>query len=200
LDRHNATRARKTENIGQEMYQLITQLYPICRSITGNGFRETLNIIKSYIPLQVREVPTGTEVYDWTVPKEWNIKDAYIKNSQGEKVVDFYNSNLHVVNYSVPVRQKMFLAQLKKHLFTLPDYPSWIPYRTSYYQENWGFCLTHEQYLNLPEGEYEVVIDSTLEAGYMTYGEYFIAGETSEEVLISCHSCHPSLCNDNYNH
>ena len=188
---------REAENIGQTMYQLITQLYPICRSITGNGFRETLNIIKGYIPVQVREVPTGTEVYDWTVPKEWNIKDAYIKNSQGEKVVDFYNSNLHVVNYSVPVHQKISFEELKRHLFTLPDYPNWIPYRTSYYQENWGFCLTHEQYLNLPDGEYEVVIDSTLKPGYMTYGEYFIAGETAEEVLISCHSCHPSLCNDN---
>ncbi len=187
----------KPDDVGQKMYQLITQLYPICRSITGNGFRETLNIIKDYIPLEVREVPTGTEVFDWTVPKEWNIKDAYIKNSQGEKIVDFYNSNLHVVNYSVPVNQKMSLDELKGHLFTLPDYPNWIPYRTSYYKESWGFCLTHEQYLNLKDEEYEVVIDSTLESGHLTYGEYFIAGETAEEVLISCHSCHPSLCNDN---
>lgn len=187
----------KPNDVGQKMYHLITQLYPICRSITGNGFRETLNIIKDYIPLEVREVPTGTEVFDWTVPKEWNIKDAYIKNSQGKKIVDFHNSNLHVVNYSVPVNQKMSLDELKGHLFTLPDYPNWIPYRTSYYKESWGFCLTHEQYLNLQDGEYEVVIDSTLESGHLTYGEYFIAGETAEEVLISCHSCHPSLCNDN---
>ena len=188
----------KPDDIGQKMYQLITQLYPICRSITGDGFRETLNIIKEHIPLEVHEVPTGTEVYDWTVPKEWNIKDAYIKNSQGEKIVDFNNSNLHVVNYSVPVNQKMSLTELKEHLFTLPDYPDWIPYRTTYYKESWGFCLTHKQYLELQDGEiYEVVIDSTLEAGHLTYGEYFIAGETTEEVLISCHSCHPSLCNDN---
>lgn len=189
--------SNKAETIGQSMYQLITKLYPICRSITGDGFRETLNIIKDYIPLEIHEVPTGTEVYDWTVPKEWNIKDAYIKNSQGEKIVDFKNSNLHVVNYSVPVRQKMSLDELKGHLYTLPDYPDWIPYRTTYYKENWGFCLTHKQFLELPAGEYEVVIDSSLEAGHLTYGEYFIAGETTEEVLISCHSCHPSLCNDN---
>ncbi len=189
--------SNKAESIGQSMYQLITKLYPICRSITGDGFRETLNIIKDYIPLEIHEVPTGTEVYDWTVPKEWNIKDAYIKNSQGEKIVDFKNSNLHVVNYSVPVRQKMSLDELKGHLYTLPDYPDWIPYRTTYYKENWGFCLTHKQFLELPAGEYEVVIDSSLEAGHLTYGEYFIAGETTEEVLISCHSCHPSLCNDN---
>jgi aminopeptidase-like protein len=191
------TERNKTDDIGQDMYHLITKLYPICRSITGNGFRETLNIIKNYIPLEVHEVPTGTEVYDWTVPKEWNIKDAYIKNSQGEKIVDFNHSNLHVVSYSVPVRQKMSLEELKNHLFTLPEYPDWIPYRTTYYKESWGFCLTHKQYLELQEGEYEVVIDSSLEAGHLTYGEYFIAGETSEEVLISCHSCHPSLCNDN---
>ncbi len=187
----------QADDIGQRMYRLITKLYPICRSITGDGFRETLNIIKDYISLEIHEVPTGTEVYDWTVPKEWNIKDAYIKNSQGEKIIDFKKSNLHVVNYSVPVRQKMSLDELKGHLYTLPDYPDWIPYRTTYYKENWGFCLTHKQYLELPAGEYEVVIDSSLEAGHLTYGEYFIAGETTEEVLISCHSCHPSLCNDN---
>ena len=184
--------------LGQQMYQLITKLYPICRSITGDGFRETLNIIKSYIPLEVHEVPTGTEVYDWTVPKEWNIKDAYIKNSQGKKVVDFNNSNLHVVSYSVPVHQQMSLDELKGHLFTLPDRPDWIPYRTTYYKETWGFCLTYKQYLDLAADEtYEVVIDSSLEVGHLTYGEYFIAGETTEEILISCHSCHPSLCNDN---
>lgn len=183
--------------LGDRMYQLISQLYPICRSITGNGFRETLQILQNYIPLEVREVPTGTEVYDWTVPQEWNINDAYIKNARGEKIVDFQACNLHVVNYSVPVHQKITLDELKKHLFTLPDYPDWIPYRTSYYKESWGFCLTHKQYLALPDEEYEVYIDSSLKTGSLTYGEYFIPGETTEEVLISCHSCHPSLCNDN---
>lgn len=187
----------KLPDIGQEIYKLISELYPICRSITGNGVRETLDIIKKHIPLTVQEVPSGTEVFDWTVPKEWNIKDAYIKNSQGEKIIDFKNSNLHVVNYSVPIHQKMSLSQLKEHLYTLPECPDWIPYRTSYYKENWGFCLSHKQYLSLPEDEYEVYIDSTLEPGHLTLGEYYLPGETKEEVLISCHTCHPSLVNDN---
>ncbi len=183
--------------IGEELYQLISELYPICRSITGNGFRETLQIIQQHIPLQIHEIPTGTQVFDWTVPKEWNIKDAYIKNSQGEKIVDFANSNLHIMNYSIPVHQKLSLTELKEHLFTIPEYPDWIPYRTSYYKEAWGFCLSHKQYLQLQDEEYEVYIDSSLEPGSLTYGEYFIPGESVEEVLVSCHACHPSLCNDN---
>lgn len=183
--------------IGQEMYRLISRLYPICRSVTGNGFRETLDIIKEYIPLEVHEVPTGTKVFDWTVPKEWNIRDAYIKNLKGEKVVDFLKSNLHVVSYSVPVREVMPLEKLKAHLFTLPDYPDWIPYRTSYYKEDWGFCLTHNQFLALKDTEYEVCIDASLQDGHLAYGEYYIQGELEDEFLISCHACHPSLCNDN---
>lgn len=189
--------AAKSSDIAQEIYQLITELYPICRSITGDGFRKTLKILQQHIPLSVHEVPTGTEVFDWKVPKEWNIKDAYIKNSQGEKIVDFANLNLHVVNYSIPVHQKISLDELKSHLFTLPDYPDWVPYRTSYYKESWGFCLSHNQFLQLQDEEYEVCIDSSLEPGNLTYGEYFIPGASSEEVLISCHACHPSLCNDN---
>jgi aminopeptidase-like protein len=184
-------------NIGQEIYQLITQMYPICRSITGNGVRETLGLIQQHIPLLVHEVPSGTQVFDWTVPKEWNIRDAYIKNSEGERIIDFKKSNLHVVNYSVPVHQKISLSELKNHLFTLPDYPDWVPYRTSYYRETWGFCLSHNQYLALRDEEYEVCIDSSLEPGYLSYGEYYIPGNTSDEVLISCHVCHPSLANDN---
>ncbi len=183
--------------IGEKLYQLICDLYPICRSITGNGFRETLRIIQQHIPIKVHEVSTGTQVFDWTVPKEWNIKDAYIKNSQGEKIVDFANSNLHVINYSIPVHKKVSLPELKEHLFTIPESPEWIPYRTSYYQEIWGFCLSHNQYLQLQDEEYEVYIDSSLEPGHLSYGEYFIPGKTTEEVLISCHACHPSLCNDN---
>jgi aminopeptidase-like protein len=183
--------------IGEKLYQLICDLYPICRSITGNGFRETLKIIQTHIPLEIHEVPTGTQVFDWTVPKEWNIKDAYIKNSQDEKIVDFANSNLHVMNYSIPVDKKVSLPELKEHLFTIPESPDWIPYRTSYYQEMWGFCLSHNQYLQLQDEEYEVYIDSSLEPGHLTYGEYFIPGKTTDEVLISCHACHPSLCNDN---
>lgn len=187
----------ESDRIAQEIYQLICQLYPICRSITGNGFRETLQILQQHIPLLVHEVPTGTEVFDWIVPKEWNIKDAYIKNSQGKKIVDFANSNLHIVNYSIPVHQKLSLAELKAHLFTIPEHPDWIPYRTSFYKENWGFCLSHKQYLQLEDEEYEVCIDSSLEPGHLTYGEYFIPGKSTDEVLISCHACHPSLCNDN---
>ena len=183
--------------IGQEMYRLISELYPICRSITGNGFRETLNIIKGHIPLKVHEVPTGTRVFDWTVPKEWNIRDAYIKNGQGERVVDFRASNLHVVSYSTPVHATLSLAELKGHLFTLPDHPDWTPYRTSYYQENWGLCLSHKLFLELQEDMYEVSIDSSLEDGHLTYGEYYLRGKSTDEVLISCHTCHPSLCNDN---
>ena len=192
-----SSKIKPSNLIGQELYQLISELYPICRSITGNGFRETLKIIQKHIPLEIHEVPTGTQVFDWTIPKEWNIKDAYIKNSQGEKIVDFANSNLHAINYSIPVDKKVSLAELKEHLFTLPESPDWIPYRTSYYQEMWGFCLSHNQYLQLQDEEYEVYIDSSLEPGYLSYGEYFIPGKTADEVLISCHACHPSLCNDN---
>lgn len=187
----------KPNEVSQEMYQLISELYPICRSITGNGFRETLHWIKKHIELTQHEVPTGTQVFDWTVPKEWNIKDAYVKNSKGERIIDFNKSNLHVVNYSVPVKQKIHLEELKKHLFTLSDRPDWIPYRTSYYKESWGFCLSHKQFLELQDEEYQVCIDSSLEDGHLTYGEYYLKGEKPDEVLISCHACHPSLCNDN---
>ncbi|NMG05390.1 DUF4910 domain-containing protein [Brasilonema sp. UFV-L1] len=185
------------DEVSHQMYQFITKLYPICRSITGNGFRETLHWIEKYIQLTKHEVPTGTQVFDWTVPREWNIKDAYIKNLKGERIIDFNKSNLHVVNYSVPVRQKILLEELKKHLFTLPEHPDWIPYRTSYYKESWGFCLSHNQFLELQDEEYEVCIDSSLENGHLTYGEYYLKGEKPDEVLISCHACHPSLCNDN---
>ncbi len=184
-------------NLGQQMYEMIAALYPICRSITGDGFRATLRGIQEHLPLEVYEVPSGTPAFDWTVPNEWNIRDAYVKNSQGERVIDFQKSNLHVVSYSIPVHKKMGLSELKEHLISLPDYPDRIPYRTSYYNEKWAFCVSHEQLLALPEDEYEVVIDSTLEPGHLTYGEYFLPGETVEEVLISCHACHPSLCNDN---
>lgn len=182
---------------GDQMHQLIAELYPICRSITGDGFRETLRRVREHIPLEVREVPTGTQVFDWTVPKEWNIRDAWVKNSAGERVIDFRKSNLHVVNYSVPVRRRVSLAELREHLHTLPDHPDWIPYRTSYYRENWGFCLTHRQLREMEDGDYEVCIDSRLEHGTLTYGEYYLPGKSAEEVLLSCHACHPSLCNDN---
>jgi aminopeptidase-like protein len=183
--------------IGQELHRFAGELYPICRSITGNGIRQTLAMIQKRIPLQTFEVPTGTAVFDWTVPKEWNIRDAYIKGPGGKKIVDFQECNLHVLNYSTPVRATMSLSALKPHLFTIPEKPDWVPYRTSYYEEEWGFCLSHNQMLTLQDGQYEVCIDSTLEHGHLTYGEYFLPGRSKDEVLISCHACHPSLANDN---
>ncbi len=183
--------------MGKEMYALISELYPICRSITGDGFRQTMEILQRFIPLKIHEVPSGTRVYDWVVPKEWNIRDAYIKNSAGEKIVDFQNLNLHVLNYSIPIKKVVSLTELKEHLFTLPEHPDWIPYRTSYYKDNWGFCLTHRQFSGLEEGEYEVFIDSTLDDGSLTYGELYLQGEEENEILLSTHACHPSLANDN---
>jgi aminopeptidase-like protein len=181
----------------EEMIRFIADLYPICRSLTGDGVRETLRRVQRRIPIEIHEVPSGTQVFDWTVPREWNIRDAWIKDPQGRKIVDFQRLNLHVLNYSVPVHQKLPLSGLKTHLFTLRDQPDLVPYRTSYYKEAWGFCLAHNQLLGLEDGEYEVLIDSTLEDGSLTYGELFLQGETEKEILISCHVCHPSLCNDN---
>ena len=184
-------------SISAEMEKLLKELYPICRSITGDGVRETLGFIQKYISIKVHEVPSGTKVFDWTIPKEWNIEDAYIKNDKGKKIVDFQKSNLHIVSYSKPVNSKLSLSELKSHLHTLPDQPDVIPYKTSYYIEDWGFCLTHNQFLTLKEGEYEVVIDSSLKNGSLTYSELFLKGKKEEEVLLTCYICHPSLCNDN---
>ena len=183
--------------IGRDMHQLVAELYPICRSITGNGLRETLRRVQKHIPLTLHEVPSGTPVFDWTVPKEWNINDAWVKNGQGERVIDFQQSNLHVVGYSVPVRRRVSASELRTHLHTLPEHPAWIPWRTSYYHETWGFCLAQDRLAALTHDEYEVCIDSTLEPGHLTYGEYLLPGETTDEVLLSCHTCHPSLANDN---
>ena len=185
------------ERTGKEMYRAVADLYPLCRSITGEGLRRTLRYVGDHVPLEIHEVPSGTEVLDWTVPKEWNVRDAYIANAQGERVVDFRRSNLHLLNYSVPVKAQMSLGELRPHLHTLPDTPDWVPYRTSYYRETWGFCLSHRQLLELPEGQYDVHIDSSLEPGHLSYGESYLPGSTTDEVLISCHSCHPSLANDN---
>lgn len=185
------------ENAGQQMHRLMSDLYPICRSITGEGFRQSINILRHHIPLAIHEIPSGTRVFDWTIPKEWNISDAYVKNGRGETVVDFKASNLHVLQYSTSIKGKFSLAKLKEHIFTLPERPDWVPYRTSYYKENWGFCLSQKQLDSLQDEEYEVLIESSLKQGSLTYGEYYIQGETKDEVLLSCHSCHPSLCNDN---
>ena len=182
---------------GALLHEAMAALYPICRSITGGGLRQSLQQLQKFVPLKLHEVATGTQVFDWVVPKEWNIRDAWIKNMKGERVLDFAKSNLHVVNYSVPVQQRLSLAELRKHLFTLPETPDWVPYRTSYYRETWGFCLSQHHYDSLTDSEYEVCIDLTLEPGNLSYGEFRIQGMTNSEVLISCHSCHPSLCNDN---
>jgi aminopeptidase-like protein len=185
------------EKVGREIHQLIAELYPVHRSITGNGFRKTMRLLRRHIPLKIHEVPTGTRVFDWTVPREWNIRDAYVKDSQGNRVIDFRKSNLHIVAYSPPVKKRMSLRALKKHLYTLPDYPDWIPYRYAYYDKTWGFCLSHNDFLKLEEGAHEVCIDSRLDKGHLTYGEYFLSGNQPEEVLVSSHACHPALCNDN---
>ena len=187
----------EARNKGEALFALVKRLYPICRSITGNGVRETLQVIKEVIPIEVREVPSGTPVLDWNVPDEWNIRDAWIKGPDGRKIVDFQQSNLHVVSYSIPFRDTLSLEELKKHLFSLPDHPDWVPYRTSYYHETWGFCLPHRRLTSLPEGEYEVCVDSTLAPGSLSYGELLLPGLCADEVLISCHVCHPSLANDN---
>jgi aminopeptidase-like protein len=186
-----------TEGIGEEIFTLAAKIYPTCRSITGNGVRETLREVGAHIKLEMHEVPTGTAVFDWTIPREWNIRDAYIKDGSGEKVVDFADSNLHVMSYSIPVRKRISLAELKKHVHTLPEQPDLIPYRTSYYAEDWAFCMAHRRLQSLRDETYEVVIDSSLEDGFLTYGECLHKGEIEDEFLLSAHVCHPSLANDN---
>ena len=187
----------KSKTIGNEMFQLMEELFPICRSITGNGVRQTLKIIKKHIPLEIHEVPTGTNVFDWTIPKEWNINDAYIIDPDGNKIVDFKESNLHVLNYSIPINQKISFSDLKKHIHTIPEKPDLIPYVTSYYSENWGFCMKHNEFMKLKEGDYQILIDSELNNGNLTYGEYYIRGKSESEILLTCYVCHPSMCNDN---
>jgi aminopeptidase-like protein len=185
------------EAAGHRMHAFATDLFPICRSITGEGVRTSLGRIAQEIPLQVLEIPSGSSVFDWTVPEEWNVRQAWIKDSQGREVLNFNNHNLHLVGYSAPVHETLSLADLESHLFSLPNQPDLIPYRTSYYKKTWGFCLSHTQRAGLQEDNYEVYIDSEFSQGSLTCGEFCIAGETEEEVLISCHTCHPSLANDN---
>src|SRR5437660_5291634 len=185
------------EATGAEMHALIRELYPICRSITGDGVRRSLRILRRIAPLTLHEVPTGTVVFDWVVPREWNLRKARLVGPDGEVVVDADRLNLHVLNYSVPFRGKVRLAELEKHLHSLPNQPSLVPYRTSYYKDDWGFCLSHEQRARLRPGEYDVLIDTSLTEGSLTYGEAVLPGASSDEILISTHCCHPSLANDN---
>ena len=181
---------------GQEIYKLAEQLFPICRSITGNGVRETLKIIQEYIPIKIHEIPTGTKVFDWAVPKEWNIKDAYVMDEDGKKIVDFQENNLHILGYSTPINKIVSLSKLQEHLYSLPDSPDAILYATSYYKERWGFSITHNKRKKLKNGNYKVFIDSELKAGTLTYGELIIPGETKEEIFLSTYICHPSMANN----
>ena len=190
-------RSAPLPELGRAMHDFMADLFPLCRSITGDGLRETLRRVDRVAPLRLHEVPSGTRAFDWTVPREWNIRDAWVADARGRRVVDFRESNLHVVSYSAPVRRRLSLDELRPHLHALPDHPAWVPYRTSYYAESWGFCLSQEVLDRLPPGEYEVVVDSTLEDGHLTYGECVLPGASGEEVLISAHACHPSLANDN---
>ena len=182
---------------GRNMYELAGRLFPICRSITGNGFRQSLEMIREILPeIQVFEIPSGTAVYDWTIPKEWNIRGGWIKNLQGETIIDFNDCNLHVMGYSVPVHQTISREELLDHIYTQPEQPEWIPYVTSYYKERWGFCMSERQKQALTDAEYEVCIDSTLEDGSLTYGELVLPGETDDEIFFSTYLCHPSMANN----
>ena len=184
-------------DIKEDIYRLCEVLWPITRSITGNGVRETLSIIQQEISnLTIHEVPTGTQCFDWKIPKEWNIKDAYIIDPDGKKIIDFQDSNLHVVSYSTPINQTVPLAELQEHLHSLPEQPNAIPYVTSYYEERWGFCLTENQRKTLKEGNYQVCINSELSDGSLTYGELIIHGKSEKEVFLSTYVCHPSMANN----
>lgn len=182
--------------VDREMYELTKTLFPICRSITGDGLRETLRILQNHIPLQMHEVSSGTKVFDWTIPKEWNIKDAYVMDERGRKVIDFKTNNLHILGYSTPVHKTVDLIELQEHLYSLPEQPEAIPYVTSYYQERWGFCIAHKERENLKEGRYTVFVDSELKNGSLTYGEFIIPGTSEMEVFLSTYICHPSMANN----
>jgi aminopeptidase-like protein len=184
-------------DVGHKIFALAAELYPICRSITGHGLRQSLAIVGRHIAIEQTEVPSGAQVFDWTIPREWNIVGAYLETSGGERVLDFADHNLHVLNYSAPVRTTLPLEELKKHIYTLPDQPNLIPYRTSYYEERWGFCMSQQALDRLRPGMYTAVIESTLSDGHLTYGEHIIPGDSEDEVLLSAHICHPSLANDN---
>ncbi len=182
---------------GRAIHDLASRLYPLCRSLAGDGVRETLAIIGEHIPLTVHEVPSGTQLYDWKAPQEWTVREAYIADGSGRRVVDFARHNLHVVNFSVPVRATMPLGALKSHIHTLPDQPELIPYRTCYHAEDWGFCMAHNEFVALADGDYEVVIDAERREGSLVFGEFLHEGQEEGIFLLSAHLCHPSLANDN---
>jgi aminopeptidase-like protein len=192
------TEGADVERIGDTVHGLAASILPLARSLTGEGVRETLRAVSEQVPLELTEVPTGTTIFDWTVPREWNIRDAWIADSRGRRVVDYQASNLHVVGYSVPVRKTMLGADLHEHLYSLPDRPDVIPYRTAYWADTWGFCVTERQREVIAPAElYEVVIDASLEPGSLSFGEAVLPGDVDEEILLSTYVCHPSLANDN---
>jgi len=183
------------------MYDFASSIFPICRSITGEGVRKTLKAVNDYISeegieFEIHEVPSGTPVFDWTVPKEWVIREAYIENEAGDRIIDMWENNLHVMGYSTPVDEWVSLEELKEHVFTQPDQPGVIPYVTSYYRERYGFCMSADQLESLPEGRYHMFIDSDLKEGSLTYADLILKGDTDEEILISSYTCHPSMANN----
>lgn len=184
-------------DIGARLYDFARELYPINRSITGQGVRDTLALVNRILPLEIHAIPSGTNVFDWTIPDEWNLREAYIEDSSGRRIVDVANHNLHILGYSTPIDTTMTLSELRPHLFSMPAHEDWIPYRTSYYKRNWGFCITHRQMAELTEQRYRVRIDSTLAPGVLNFAEAVIPGETKDEFLVTAHVCHPSLANDN---
>lgn len=181
----------------QEAFELMRAMYPLCRSITGDGVRRTLDLVEPWAPLQRHEVPSGTPVFDWEVPPEWNIRDAYVADASGRRLIDFRAHSLHAVSYSTPVRARMSRAELEPHLHSLPEQPDRIPYRTSYYRESWGFCLRHAERERLGDGPFDVVVDSDLKPGHLSYAECVVPGHSSDEAMVYTHVCHPSLANDN---
>jgi aminopeptidase-like protein len=186
-----------SRSVGQQLYDRAAEVYPICRSITGNGVRKTLRMLGERIPMVLHEVPSGTRVFDWEVPLEWNIEDAAVTGPDGRRIIDFARHNLHIVSYSEPIQQSLSLDELAPRLYSTPERPQWIPYRTSYYRRNWGFCLAHEERARMVAGKYRVDINSSLQPGALTYGEVQVPGRSREEVVIFTHVCHPSLANDN---
>lgn len=194
----NYCKIKKSVNIIDEIEEYLIRLFPLCRSITGEPNRKTLKILQEIIPLTIHEVPSGSKVFDWIIPDEWKISSAWIEDQEGKRIVDFNDNNLHVVSYSMPINKTMHWQELKPHIHFHPSLPNAIPYRTSYFDQDWGFCVTNEQYEELSKNctPLNVFIDSELKPGSLSYGEYLIKGHSSREVLLSCYICHPSMAND----
>ena len=183
--------------IGKHIHNFAKELWPINRSITGEGVRQTLRMISNHLPsLKIKSIPSGTKVFDWSIPKEWFVQEAYIVTPEGKRICDFRDNNLHLVGYSVPFEGKVSFDELKRHLYTFPDLPKAIPYVTSYYKERWGFCLSHDQLNTLRNGIYKVVIKSTLSHGELNYAELLIKGKSNKEIFLSTYICHPSMANN----